>query len=91
MLRVRMRRYRHAAAIRCALGGVALCALGLIAAACGRTTTPVAAADAAAPAADAAAFAPPHWGTVQHNVRVAGQIVPERSTVLLVPQLNQQF
>ena len=89
MLRVRMRRYRHAAAIRRALGGVALCALALHITACGRVTAPAA---AAAPAGgQPATVARPHWGSLQHNVRAAGQIVPERSTVLLVPQLNQQF
>lgn len=94
MLWVRMRHKSHAAAIRCALGGVALWAVALNFTGCSRSAAPAAAA-AAAPAAgsaaDSAAIAPPHWGTLQHNVRAAGQIVPERSTVLLVPQLNQQF
>ena len=90
MLRLRMRRYCHAAAIRCALGGVALCALALTIAACGRVAAPTAAAAPSA-AGREATVARPHWGTLQHNVRAAGQIVPERSTVLLVPQLNQQF
>jgi len=88
MLRLRMRRYCHAAAIRCALGRVALCALATAITACGRVAAPAAAAPSAG---QAATVARPHWGTLQHNVRAAGQIVPERSTVLLVPQLNQQF
>jgi HlyD family secretion protein len=49
-------------------------------------------AGAARSPAAAASIAPrAHWGTIARTVRITGRIVPARSAVLLVPQLNQRF